>query len=605
MTFGPAPAHPTALAIAAPAPASLWLALLSAALLAACTAPRPPSAGTASPAPAPTSQATPVRPAPSFGQGLPVTPAPNFPIVQPPPAPAPAPVATPPAASPFSPAVAARFPEPPVPYNTPGLQPGRSSFTSQPELQAWLRDLAVFATTPGGPVAQLVTYGQSQRNDTLDALVVTRSPTTPDAISLQASGRPTVLLVGQQHGDEPATAEALLVVARELVRGNLRGLLERVNVIVVPRTNPDGAAVAATLTARGIDLADDHLLLATPEARALATLVRNYRPTVVVDVREYAAIGPMLQKFGALPRADALLQNASAANQPEFLGRAAEEWLRQPMVAALKAQGLTHEWSHTTSPDLKDRVVGMGGTQPGSLRNASALKNSVSVVVESRGAGLERQNLQRRVHTLVTALSASLRGTANRANELNQLRAFVDRDVSSQACRGEAVVESGLTPVQYDLTLINPQTGADRTLSVDWLSALALRKVKVRPRPCGYLLSASSTDAAQRLRLQGVQVWRVMSPGSVLGDTYAEVPRATPPGQAYNPTSPDLQVARSAVDAPTGSFYIPLTQPLANLVLAALEPDAPGSFHANRILGALQGTTRVMGEPTLKLEELP
>lgn len=589
-----------------PQPNKTALTLLPVVLLSACAiTSRPPSAGSAPASSSPTSQATPIRPAPLFGTAPPVvpTPAPNFPIFQPPPVPAPAVVQ--PAASPFSPAVAARFPEPAVPYSTPGLQPGRNSYTSQSELQAWLRDLAVFATTPGGPVAQLVNYGQSQRNDTLDALVITRGPTTPDAISLQGSGRPTVLLVGQQHGDEPASAEALLVVARELVRGNLRGVLERVNVIVVPRANPDGAAVAATLTARGIDLAEDHLLLATPEARALATLVRNYRPTVVVDVREYAAIGPMLQKFGALPRADALLQNASAANQPEFLGRAAEEWLRQPMVAALKAQGLSHEWSHTTSPDLKDRVVSMGGTQPGSLRNASALKNSVAVVVESRGTGLERQNLQRRVHTLVTALSASLRGTASRANELAQVRTFVDRDVSSQACRGEAVVESSLTPVQYDLTLINPQTGADRTLSVDWNSALALRKVKVRPRPCGYLLSASSADAAQRLRLHGVQVWRVTSPGSVLGDIYAEAPRASVPGQAYNPAPPEVQVLRSAVDAPVGSFYVPLAQPLANLALAALEPDAPDSFYANRILGALQGTTRVMSDPALKLEELP
>lgn len=593
-----------------PLPPSATLTLLPAVLLSACAVTsHPPSAGTAPPSAKPSSQATPVRPAPSFGQPIPVTPAPNFPVFQPPPppAPAPAPAAAPVAApsSPFNPAVMARFPEPAVPYSTPGLQPGRNSFTSQSELQAWLRDLAVYATTPGGPVAQLVTYGQSQRNDTLDALVITRSPTTTDAVSLQASGRPTVLLVGQQHGDEPASAEALLVVARELVRGNLRGVLERINVIVVPRANPDGAAVASSLTARGIDLAGDHLLLATPEAQALASLARSHRPTVVVDVREYPAIGPMLQKFGALPRADALLQNANPANQPEFLARAAEEWLRQPMVAALKAQGLTHEWVHTTSPDLNDRVVGMGGTQPGSLRNASALKNSVAVVVQSRGVGLERLHLQRRVHTLVTAVSASLRGTASKANELNQLRAFVDRDVSSQACRGEAVVESALTPVQYDLTLIHPQTGADRTLSVDWLSALALRKVKARPRPCGYLLSASAGDAAKRLRQQGLQVWRVTSPGSVLGDIYTESPRATPPGQAYNPAPLELQLTRSAVDAPIGSFYIPLAQPLGNLAVAALEPDAPESFQANRILGPVQGTTRVMADPALRLDELP
>jgi hypothetical protein len=59
------------------------------------------------------------------------------------------------------------------------------------------------------------------------------------------------------------------------------------------------------------------------------------------------------------------------------------------------------------------------------------------------------------------------------------------------------------------------------------------------------------------------------------------------------------------VDVPRGSYYVPLSQPLANLVIAALEPDAPSSFFANRVLEALPGTVRVMAPPLLKLEELP
>jgi hypothetical protein len=44
---------------------------------------------------------------------------------------------------------------------------------------------------------------------------------------------------------------------------------------------------------------------------------------------------------------------------------------------------------------------------------------------------------------------------------------------------------------------------------------------------------------------------------------------------------------------------------LANLVLAALEPDTPSSYFSNRIVDSLQSTVRVMVEPSLKLEELP
>lgn len=489
-------------------------------------------------------------------------------------------------------------------YATPGLQPGRSAYTGPAELLAWLRDLANPAAPVGGGLAQWVSYGQSQRYESLNALVISKGP-THDAASLLGSGRPTVLLVGQQRGDEPATAEALLWVARELVRGTLRGLLDRINVVVVPRANPDGADIQSALTARGLDLTEDHLQLATAESRALAALTQQFRPTVVMDVREYPAIGPMLQKFGALPRADALLQTASVANQPEFLARAAEEWLRQPVAAALKAQGLTHEWAHSTSPDLKDRQVGMGGVQPGQLRNASALKNSVALVVEGRGVGLDRQHLQRRVHTLVTAVTAALRGSAQRASELSQLRAFVERDVGSQFCRGEAVVDTRLTPVQYDLTLIHPLTGADRTLSVDWLSALALRPSKTRTRPCGYLLDSSSADVAQRLKAHGLQVWRVAAPGSVVGEIFTAALRNALPGQPLSQQAAEVVTTRSAVDAPIGSFYVPLAQPLANLAVAALEPDAPDSFYANRLMGSLLNTTRVTAEPALRLEEWP
>jgi hypothetical protein len=34
----------------------------------------------------------------------------------------------------------------------------------------------------------------------------------------------------------------------------------------------------------------------------------------------------------------------------------------------------------------------------------------------------------------------------------------------------------------------------------------------------------------------------------------------------------------------TGDFYVPLDQPLANVIAAALEPDTQSSFAANRVL---------------------
>jgi len=60
-----------------------------------------------------------------------------------------------------------------------------------------------------------------------------------------------------------------------------------------------------------------------------------------------------------------------------------------------------------------------------------------------------------------------------------------------------------------------------------------------------------------------------------------------------------VQAATEAVPltAPAGSWWVPLDQPLANLVTAALEPDSPGSWYANRVLPTLASAARVMAKP--------
>ena len=576
------------------------------ALLAACTSvPLPPwkplaaiQPSSVTAAPAPRSSALPGLTAiPAIVQTSPVNPPTAIVAEEPPP---------------YSAAVAARFPPPSVVYSTPGLQAGRTSFTTQAEIHTWLAEQAAALSRSVGVKAAVLALGTSQRGEPLEALVLTRGAGT-DPASLQATGRPTVLLIGQQHGDEPAGSEALLVIARGLAQGLLQPELERINVVIVPRANPDGASSGQRATANGLDMDRDHLLLNTPEAQALARLSRDYQPTVVVDVHEYTAVGRYLQKFGAVQKFDALLQYATTANLPEFLTKAAEEWYRRPLVAALTAQGLTSEWYYTTSTDPADWKISMGGTQPDTVRNVDGLRNAVSLLVETRGVGIGRLHIQRRVHTQVTALTSVLASTAQRSSQLGQLRPYLDKEVSAQACKGEAVVQAAPIPAQYDLVMIDPVSGADKAITVDWDSALALRTLKVRARPCGYWLSAASKTAVERLRLHGLQVLRMQEPSAMLGDIYRETSRVQGARQDVRGVIADaapvvrteVALVRGVIDAPSGSYYLPLNQPLANLAIAALEPDTQSSYLANQLFDGLASSARVMSEPSLKAEELP
>jgi len=426
------------------------------------------------------------------------------------------------------------------------------------------------------------------------------SSATPAA--LEATGKPTVLLIGQQHGDEPAGAEALLVLARELGQGLLEPLLDRINVVIVPRANPDGAAIDARLTSNGIDLNSDHLTLDTPEAQALAKLVRTYRPMVVVDAHEYPAVDPALRPWNVVPKYDAMVQYSTTPNYPEFLAKASQEWIYQPLVQALQSQKLTSEWYHSPASEPSGGLrMTMGSTAPDNGRNVHGLKNTISLLIETRGVGLDRSHIQRRVHTHVTAITSVLRSTAERAPSLEQVRTFVSKDISAQACRDFFTLQARPTTSTRDLIFLDANTGVDRILPVQWESATALQATQTRARPCGYWLAPSASNAAERLRQLGLQVLRIGEAGAMLAEAYypaaaSQAALAQNSAQAINPT-------RLAIDAAPGSFYVPLNQPLAYLAIAALEPDTPFSYLRHGLVPQMGDVMRVVSPPSLVFEE--
>ena len=555
-----------------------WSALACTALLAACSStPLPPWPTSSKP-----QVATPTRPAPE----IPVVPqATTQPI-------APANNLVP---LPYNAAVAARFPDPATRYDTPGLAPQRNQFTTASELSSWLNSQASKSLGRDTRLG-IVQPGSSQRGSPIQALVATRAPGIQPS-ALYDSRRPTVMLVAGQHGDEPAGTEALLIIARELAPGGLlEPLLQQINVILVPRANPDAVEAGTRNAADGTDIAHDHLLLNTPEAKALATLARDYRPVAVVDLQEFPAASIFLQKYQAIQRYDALLQYSATANQNEFVTKAAREWYTAPLRTALSQAGLSSDWYYTTSQDLQDKSISMGSLAPDSLRNISGLKNSVGYLVSSRGSDLGRAHIQRRVHTLVTAATRMLHSSAERAKDLTQVPAFVARETASLACHQQLAVQAEQTPEQRTLTMIQPDTGADQQVRVDWNASLQARTTLSRPRSCGYWLSASAQTAVDRLRLLGLQVLKVAEPGQLLADSYNEARSATPASGAY-------ALTRGAVEAPVGSYYLSMNQPMANIAAAALEPDTPYSYLARGLVPTLSDMARVMAPPSVVFEE--
>ena len=586
-------------------------ALVASAMLGACAVPQsilPPSMRKPAPStpvtanvPAPPRSASPPTAAASAARAASAPTAVASPVSSPSSA-----VVTPLPAPSVPAAIAARFPEPAVSFATPAFEPGRTAFTTNAELGTILRGLQRGATLGEHATdVNVLSLGVSQRGDPIDAIAFTRPPATP-----AIARRPTVVLLAGQHGDEPAGSEALIVVAQELAAERLANVLDRVDVVVLPRANPDGAAAFTRNAADGTDVNRDHLLLNTPEARAIVKLLVDVQPIVVVDLHEYPVTPAFTAKFGGVQRFDALIQYATAPNVAAFVTKAAEEWFRVPLIAGLRSAGMTVDWYATMSADPADRTLTMGsvGAQVG--RNASGLRNAVSLLVETRGGGMGRVDLKRRVNTDVTAVRNVLASAARHADDLVKLRQFVERDTVALACRGDVVLEAAPTASEYTTSMLDPATGEVRRLNVSWLSALQLRALKTRPRPCGYWLAASETEAVRRLRLLGIDVQRLDELGELRGESYRLVAREPvgPEAAASNAgaaTRLKVQMLPTLLDVPVGSYYVSLEQPLANLAVAVLDPESPAGFAANGIIADVEHEARILGRPQIRTTAIP
>jgi hypothetical protein len=478
-------------------------------------------------------------------------------------------------------AIAQQFPDPAQVYRTPGFAAGRKDFTSQAEVLGFIDELA-----RRSPRVSIETMGRSQEGRAMALVVLTGTRGFDPAL-------PTVMLLGQQHGNEPAGGEAALALA-QILADERSALLERVNVLIVPRANPDGAEHFRRVSASGIDVNRDHLLLRTPEALAMAGAVRRYRPEVMLDMHEFTVGGRWVDKFGAMMRYDALLQAASVGNLNPTI-RSEQERYVAAARAAIEAEGQQVFDYHTTSPDPRDKSVAMGGVNVDTGRNVGGLHNSVSILLETRGVGLGRAHFARRVQAHVAAAMAVIERAAQDGVLLMRTRAKADADNADQACRGEMTVVVRQAPQRRTLSFLDAQTGEPREIDVDWRSSLQLEEVRRRARPCGYLIGAEQKPAVEQLRLLGVEVQTLdLASSERTWDVEDYVVESESSGQrqdARGAIADDQGIRLMTVHMkpgrirPTnGTFYVSMHQPAAGLISAALEPDSQNSFAASRIM---------------------
>lgn len=228
-----------------------------------------------------------------------------------------------------------------------------SDWTSLLEEWTFLRELD--AASERVTVSEL---GRSVQGRPLRLVVV-----GPPRTRAQIAAGTSMLFVCTQHGTEPAGREACLQTARDAVSDG-----DGYSLLIIPTANPDGLAAGERENADGVDINRDHTELATPEARAIATVMREYKPDLLGDFHEYKEVGASQVLFSDPTKLDSDVD-------PRI--RRFSSQLYRYAVDALRAAGFETALYPTLTPQPDDSV----------LRQRAALRYSPSLLVETPRLG--------------------------------------------------------------------------------------------------------------------------------------------------------------------------------------------------------------------------
>lgn len=344
------------------------------------------------------------------------------------------------------------FPPTPLVVATPSIAPGRSSFTTQREM---LDYLGAIHTKNSSTVVNLL--GPTRGNNYLPVFVLSRGKEL--TFQRTSNGKPTVMLIAQQHGDEPMGCDVLMGTIKRIAQGGMNYLLDKVNIVIMPRINPDGAANFTRVARKNVDINDDHQKFYTIEATSVSNMYDLFNPEVFVDLHEYIADKDSYSDIisgGALPYYDMLTLSPTNPNYPKNLN----DYSRHLIILLKDEMGKSgYPIDYYYNPFIKPKhgkplTLYRATSDCALARNAYGLRGSLSFLMELRGRGIGFENVERRLNTGLAGVQLLLERIYFKSDEVKNLVAS-ERGLITNTNKKLELVDASI-----QFPLINIETGA-------------------------------------------------------------------------------------------------------------------------------------------------
>jgi murein tripeptide amidase MpaA len=448
---------------------------------------------------------------------------------------------------------------------------------------------------------KVLDIGTTPEGRTMIALVVSKDRAfTPEAAA--KTNKVVIMIQSGIHAGEIEGKDTVLMLVRDMaVTHKFAAWLDHAIFVIIPVFNVDGHEyfspyhrpqqngprdTGLRANAQRLNLNRDYIKADTPEMRAWLKIFTSWNPDFHIDNHVTDGSDMQYDVTWDMARNQDIGEPAGAWVREKFVPEldkrmAADGHLVAPYGALRNANGkreffmevFSPRYSHLYSavqnrPSLLVETHSLKAARTRAWANYDIMRHSIDTIL------LDPEGLRRAVRETDKAMAA-------RAGNRSAPPTYLAGRVSTEKSR--PIVYHALKQGQVPSEVTGAMTNRYIAEKDDFDTIIhdQIDTTLETQMPLGYLIPAAFKDIADLLVLHGVEMERIAKPITQEFETYrfANITWSNGPNEGHIMLNTfDSRLVKEKIMIPAGSYWVPMNQRRARLILSTLEPQAPDSF---------------------------
>ena len=483
------------------------------------------------------------------------------------------------------------------------------------------------------PLVRVQSFGTSVEGRALP-LVVLSDPPISDPRDARASGKPIVFVFANIHAGEVEGKEAMQHMARRIVLGNLRPLLDKLVILIAPIYNADGnekisvmnrtaqngplGGVGVRENAKGLDLNRDYIKLESPEAQSLVRLFNRWDPHLTVDLHTTNGSYHGYHLTYSIPLNPTIDPRIIAYHREKMMPVIAKAMLTQHKFRTYYYGNFEGEAPQPGAPD-KRRWEAFTH-QPRIGQNYVGFRNRFTILSEA----YSYLDFHRRVEVTESFVEEILKFSAAHGPEMAQLANQVDLDTIRRGLNSQPIqmgVEFEMKPLPKPVEILvgevtkvkNSRSGREMTVMLEdkytpvmmqYFGLFAAKRSVPTARAYLFRKEAGTQLIIEKLLQHGIAVEELTAPLTAEVERFEidGIKKAGRQFQGHTAITLTGKYKKESIEFPVGSIIVRAAQPLGMLAAYLLEPESDDGLTTWNFLdgyleqGKIHPVARMMGD---------